>query len=231
MKQKWRDIRPYLLAPIIYGIIRLLLSTLTLDLRGYDRYKNLDRSYIFAGWHGRVIFGAKLFRGLGLWTLISHSRDGEMQNRIFTRLGFKTIRGSTGRGGAKALIESIKVLKSGASMTFPPDGPRGPSGIVQPGIMQMAKKTGAQLVPVGVSAQRRWLFKSWDRYLIPKPFTKGIMIFGDPISVPEDSSDEQLELIRRHFESELHRLETEAEAHFHFPKPDWHSPEAETIHN
>jgi len=228
MKQKWRDIRPYILAPILYGIVSSLLATLKLEVRGWDRYKKLDGAYIFAGFHGRVVFGAKFFRGKGLWTLISHSRDGEMQNRIFTKFGFKTIRGSTGRGGAKALIESIKVLKSGDSMTFPPDGPRGPSGVVQPGIMQMAKKTGALLVPVGVSANRRWLFKSWDRYLIPKPFSKGIMIFGDPIDVPADSSEEQLEQIRAHFESELHRLETAAETHFNFPKPNWHAPEAKT---
>ncbi len=228
MKQWWRGVRPYILAPIIYGIISTLLATLRLEVQGYDRYKSLDRSYIFAGWHGRVVFGAKLFRGLGLWTLISHSRDGEMQNRIFTKFGFKTIRGSTGRGGAKALIESIKVLKNGGSMTFPPDGPRGPSGVVQPGIMQMAKKTGALLVPAGVSANRRWLFSSWDRYLIPKPFAHGIMIFGDPIAVPADSTDEQLEQIRQQFESELHRLETEAEAHFGFPKPNWHAEEAKT---
>ncbi|MDK3156844.1 hypothetical protein QPK87_09680 [Kamptonema cortianum] len=92
----------------------------------------------------------------------------------------------------------------------------------------MAKKSGAAMIPVGVSANRRWLFRSWDRYMIPKPFSTGVMIFGEPMYLDENASDEQVELVRQQFEKEMHRLERQAEAQFGHATPDWHSPEALT---
>lgn len=221
----WRRVRPGILAPLVYGLVRLLLETVRLEVRGYERYREGSREggVVFLGWHGRSALGAKLFRGEGIWTIISQSRDGEMQNRIFRWFGFRTIRGSTGRGGMQALLESIKVLKTGAAMAFTVDGPRGPSGVVQAGVMLMAKKSGAALVPVGVSAERRWLVRSWDRYMVPKPFTRAVMIFGDPVLVPLGCSDEELERLRREVEEATHRLEVEAEGVYGHPAPDWHA--------
>lgn len=225
MKAWWRRIRPYLLPPLVYGLIRLLMSTVRVELRNYHQP---EAGGILLGWHGRVILATKAYRGKGFWAMISHSRDGEMQYRIFSRLGFNIIRGSTGRGGAQALIECIKALKGGAVFALTPDGPRGPSGVVQMGVVTMAKKSGKPLIPVGVGTDRRWLFKSWDRYMIPKPFARGIMVFGEPIAVPADASDELCESIRQQVEREMHRLETEAEAEFGHAKPDWHAPESLT---
>ena len=152
------------------------------------------------------------FRGQGLVTIISQSKDGEMQDRIFRWLGFRTIRGSTGRGGVTALRESIEALRQGAAMAFTPDGPRGPSGVVQQGVMIMAKKSGAALVPVGVSADRRWLAPTWDRYMVPKPFAKCLMVFGEPICLSPDVDDASLEEARADFERQMHLLQAEAEA-------------------
>jgi lysophospholipid acyltransferase (LPLAT)-like uncharacterized protein len=166
---------------------------------------------ILAGWHGKTFVAANFFKGKGFWTLISQSRDGEMQNRIFTKFGFKTIRGSTSRGGVRAAVEAIRVLRKGAIMAFTPDGPRGPSGVVQGGIMVMAQKSGASLVPVGVSASRRWRLGTWDRYMIPKPFARAIMLFGEPMDVATDATEEEIEAIRLRLESEIHRLEAEAD--------------------
>jgi len=163
-------------------------------------------------WHGRTIVGAVKFRKRGWWAIISLSRDGEMQNRIFRRLGFNTIRGSTGRGGARALAESIRVLKKGATMTLTPDGPRGPSGIVQPGMLMMSQKSGAWLVPCGVAASPCKLFKSWDRYMVPKLFARCVVVFGEGVQIPRDTTEEQVEGIRQKLERDLHRLEAEAEA-------------------
>lgn len=195
----------------IYLLVRLIGLTIRLKTEGWEEAQALPGGRIYLGWHGRTVLAALLFRGRGVWTIISQSRDGEMQNRIFSLFGFRTIRGSSGRGGVKAAIESIRALKQGGEMAFTPDGPRGPSGVVQGGVMLMARKSGAALVPVGVSASRRWLVKSWDRFMVPKPFSQGLMIFGSPLYVPADASEEEIEAVRLKLEGEMHRLEQEAE--------------------
>ena len=158
-----------------------------------------DHKLIFCGWHGRSFAFADYFRRRDWWVIIS-------------RLGYRVIRGSTGRGGVRALKEAISALNDGGTMAMTPDGPRGPSGIVQGGVMRMALKSGAGLVPVGIAARPRLIAKSWDRYMVPLPFGKCVMIFGEPIYVPRDSTEEQVEEIRLQLEREIHRLEKESEA-------------------
>ena len=143
--------------------------------------------------------------------MISNSNDGDLQASVFTRLGYKIIRGSSARGGERALVEAIRALKRGESLAMTPDGPRGPSGVLQPGVIFMAKKSGAVLIPVGISATPRRLANSWDHYMVPRPFGRAELIFGDPISVPPDADDEVVEASRRLLETEIHRLEAEAE--------------------
>lgn len=208
-----------MLAIPIYLVVRAIGMTLRITLEGYERVQALPGGKVLAGWHGRTFVAALVFRGKGVWTIISQSNDGDMQNRIFRRLGFNTIRGSTGRGGVRAAVEAIKVLRQGVTMAFTPDGPRGPSGIVQNGIMLMAQKSGAALIPVGVSASRRWIYPAWDRFMVPKPFAKAIMVFGDPIYVPCDADEAQMDAARRELESELHRLESVAEERMGHRKP------------
>ncbi|HAY14654.1 MAG TPA: lysophospholipid acyltransferase family protein [Fimbriimonadaceae bacterium] len=210
LKSWWRGVRPRVLAFPIYCIVRLLLATVRIEVVG--REKCTGGPYLLAGWHGRTMLATKVFRGDGIWTIISLSNDGNMQTRIFQRFGFRVIRGSTGRGGARALAESIKVLRQGGWMAFTPDGPRGPSQVVQPGIVRMSQKAQAPMVPMGVSANRRWLINSWDRYMVPKPFSRAVMIFGDAVTVPADADEETLEAARLQLEAEIKRVEAEAEA-------------------
>lgn len=96
-------------------------------------------------------------------------------------------------------------------MAMTPDGPRGPSGVVQGGVMLMAHKSGAGLVPVGISAKKAFYAKSWDKYMLPYPFSKARMIFGEPMFVPENATDEEVEAIRLKFEQEIHRLQALAD--------------------
>ncbi|HXH62144.1 MAG TPA: lysophospholipid acyltransferase family protein [Fimbriimonadaceae bacterium] len=203
MKRWWRSIRGRVLPPLVYIVARLIGATLRIRAVGYEAYEQMEGGKVFLGWHGRTFLAALFFRNKGLWTIISRSRDGEMQNRIFTMFGFNTIRGSTGRGGAKAAAESIRVLKKGETMAFTPDGPRGPSGVVQSGVMLMAKKSGAALVPVGVAASRKWHAPTWDRYMVPLPFARCLMVFGDPIFISRDASDEEVEFARQRLEKDI----------------------------
>jgi lysophospholipid acyltransferase (LPLAT)-like uncharacterized protein len=196
---------------VVFVVFRCLAATWRIRVVNFEESLALPGGKILFGWHGRTAVGAMFFRKMGFWAIISLSRDGEMQDRIFRRLGFKTIRGSTGRGGARALVESIRVLRAGGVMALTPDGPRGPSGIIQPGILMMAQKSGAWLVPCGVSASSRKRVRSWDSYMVPLPFAKCLMIYGEGIQIPRNASEEEVEKIRLALEVDTHLLEAEAE--------------------
>ena len=202
-------IKKTVLAKIAVGLIRTISTTLRLELLGWEQYANSDQKLIFCGWHGKSFIFANQFRRRGYWVIISNSNDGDIQDKVFRALGFRTIRGSTGqdRGGIKAALQGIQSLKDGGTMAITPDGPRGPSKVVQGGVMLMARKSGARLVPVGISAQRAWYAGSWDSYMFPMPFSKARMIFGEPILVPEKASEEDVEAIRLTFENEIERLD------------------------
>jgi lysophospholipid acyltransferase (LPLAT)-like uncharacterized protein len=206
--------RHKVLPPILYAFVRALGWTLRIEARDYERLRDIGRGVIFAGWHGKTLVPAIFFRNKGVWTIISRSRDGNLQNAVFTRFGFRTIRGSTGRGGVKAAAESIRVLKKGATMAFTPDGPRGPSGVVQGGVVLMAKKSGAALVPSGVSASHKWHVPTWDRYMVPWPFARCVLVFGDPLFVSNDASDEEVEAARKRLEREINRVQEQADEWF-----------------
>lgn len=218
MKRWWRDVRPRLLSGLAYAIVRSIGATLRIRTRDEEKFESVEGGKILCGWHGRSLVASAKYRGRGFWVIISLSRDGEIQNHVFRRLGFHTIRGSTGRGGERALVESIRALKQGAIMPITPDGPRGPSGVVQGGILAMARKSGCALVPVGISARPRILTKSWDRYMIPLPFGRAMMCFGDACRIQAGATDEEVEEIRLKLEADMHRLQDEADAALGFSR-------------
>lgn len=222
LKLWWRGFRPKVVSLPIYFLARAIGRTLKVQTEGGEGVDAVEGAKIYAVWHGRTFLGTVFFRNKGLWTIISHSHDGMIQNKIFSRFGFNTVRGSTGHGGAAALVQCVKLLREGKSMAFTPDGPRGPSGIVQPGVMLMAKKSGAWIIPTACSTSHRWLFYSWDRYMIPRPFARALMVFGRPVRVAGDATADDLEMARRGLESEMHRLELMAEASFGHAAPTWH---------
>lgn len=212
MKAWWRRQRKYFLGGIVYGFARSIGVTLRLRVIGREHYKDLKCGKVFVGWHGKTFIPANYFHGKGVWALFSLSNDGELQSRIFKRFGFQVIRGSTGRGGARALIESIRVLREGDSMAITPDGPRGPAGVVQSGVLAMAQKSGAALVPVGTASKPGTRLGTWDRYLVPWFFAKAAIVFHAPIFVPEDATPEHVEAIRHQVQTEIEAAETEAES-------------------
>lgn len=211
MKQWWRRVRPYLLSSLIYNLARLIGCTLRLRAVGFERYQKSGHAQIFCGWHGRSFIAANFLRNRRAWVIVSHSKDGELQNRIFKRFGFQVIRGSTGRGGERALVEAIRALKANGEMAITPDGPRGPSGVVQGGVMLMSKKSGAWLVPVGLSARPCSFAKSWDRYMVPWFFSKAVFVFGEPIVVPPDADESVLEQKRFELETAINVIQAEAD--------------------
>lgn len=210
MKQWWRNRRPYLVSGLIFALARSIYVTLRVRVVGWKEAEAVSGPKIYCGWHGRSFIPANFFKGRGVYGIFSLSRDGEMQTRIFTKMGFGIIRGSTGRGGERALVESIRVLRAGGEMAITPDGPRGPVHIVQGGVMAMARKTGCALIPVGTAAKPAYYFPSWDRYMIPLWFAKASFVFGEPLYVPKDATEEAVEEIRLRLQAEIHRMQAEA---------------------
>ena len=210
MKQWWRNRRPFFVSGIIYALARFIGGTMRVKLVHFECLGDLRGGRIYCGWHGHSFVPAMYFRKRGYWVIISQSRDGEIQNRIFSKLGYNIIRGSTGRGGARALIESIRVLKQGACMAITPDGPRGPSGVIQEGIMRMAQKSGCALIPVGTYAKPAWFAPTWDRYMMPLPFSRAIFVFGQPMFVADSATPEQVEQQRLKLQDQIHQLQAEA---------------------
>lgn len=208
LKDVWRERRPELISGLIYRFVNVLGRTLKIELRNFEA--SPERT-IYCGWHGRSFPFAYSCRNRGWWVIISQSRDGDIQNTVFERLGFQTTRGSTGRGGERAAVRAIKALRTGGVLAMTPDGPRGPSQVVQEGVMLIAQRSGARLVPLGIAASPCWRIKSWDRYVIPKPFARALLIAGESMPVPKDATPEEVEAIRKRLEDSLTTLQDEAE--------------------
>ncbi len=196
---------------ILYAWARVVYSTLRIKIVNESNLNFSGSGSIFVTWHGRSFVPANLFRGRGFWALISLSRDGELQNNIFKRFGFQTVRGSTGRGGVKGALQMARKVKEGGVLAFTPDGPRGPTHKVQLGVILMAEKSGVPIIPMGISADRRRLFSSWDSYFVPKLFARTFIVVGEAIVIPVDLNDEKRKEYAEKLEFAINRVECEAE--------------------
>lgn len=183
------------------------------NLEGVRREK---KSVIYAFWHGRMLILTYSHRNRKIHVLISQHRDGEYIARIIHRLGFISVRGSTTRGGSRALFEMCEKTTAGFDVAVTPDGPKGPGFKVHPGAIYIAQRSGMPIVPVTNSAENRWNLSSWDRFLIPKPFSKTVIMLGQPIYVEPESTPEQMEQKRRELEQRLLDLTDKADGYFSY---------------
>ena len=174
-----------------------------------------SRKYIWAIWHSRILMFSHVYTGLNASILVSRSEDGEIIARILQAQGQDTVRGSTSKGGLRALSKMIKNLRAkNQPGVVIPDGPRGPRFVVQPGILILAKKTGYPIVPATYSAKRAKVFSSWDRFMLPYPFNRCLMVYGKPVFVPPDANPARLEECRKVLEGELNRITAAADRRF-----------------
>lgn len=204
MKAFWRKNRYKFYYSVALPVIKTIMGSTRLRIENPEVLDDLESGAIICGLHARGMIACYAFRKRGFWALVSLSKDGELQNYIYTKLGHRTIRGSTGRGGARATIEAIRVLRSGKErLLVAIDGPRGPRGVVQDGVLLMAKKSGAALVPIGFSAKPRKVMRTWDFFTVPKLFAKVVIRFGEPIYVPQEATDEEVEAIRKKLEDAI----------------------------
>ena len=148
----------------------------------------------FSMWHGRMIVALPVFAHQGWHVLVSASGDGDISEKLLEANGYSVIRGSSSRGGARALRQMLAVLDKGAVLFITPDGPRGPMHTMNPGLAFMAKATSRKVVPLGFAADRAWHANSWDHFTIPKPFARVCVVYGEPVYVSRDSDDASQEV-------------------------------------
>ena len=149
---------------------------------------------ILAFWHGRLLMIPVAYRRAGrrhVHVLISEHGDGELIARTIGHFGFDTVRGSSRRGALKAMRELIRKVRDGGDFAFTPDGPRGPAQTVQPGVIDLAGRTGYPILPVTYSTRGGKQFASWDRFLLPRPLTRGVFCWGEPHWVDAATDSEQ----------------------------------------
>lgn len=207
----------YRLIPLGYYVLRFYLSLLRVRVTGEEIALGCFTEYgrlIIAVWHQRFLPALAYvtkFKNFKPIVMVSQSRDGELVARIADRLGLVAVRGSSSKGGTSALVKILKALKENPAVIHTVDGPTGPKGIVKPGLISMAQMSGAVIVPVIISAKKAWITRSWDRFLIPKPFSEVTIAWGQPLVVPRDLDPSRHEELRTEIERRLSEGYAEAD--------------------
>ncbi len=178
--------------PLVAALCRTIRWTAE-GLRHYDAIQASGRQPVMAFWHGRIVHATWFFRRRGIVVMISENFDGEWIGRLIEKFGYRTARGSTSRGGARALVRMRRLAADGAPTGFAVDGPRGPACSVQPGAVWLASLTGNPVLPFHAEADRFWTARSWDGTQVPKPFARAAMVVGAPIEVPRGAVERVIE--------------------------------------
>lgn len=166
---------------------------------------------ILCFWHRSIFASTWAFRRQNIGVITSQSFDGEYIARIISAFGYVPIRGSSSRGGARALLESRRILEAGRTVAFTSDGPRGPVYVTKPGPVLLASKSGVAIVAFHIAVEKAWLLKSWDRFMIPKPFSRALLCMSTQIVVPPDLETSPLEQFHAELQAAQDRVRIFAE--------------------
>jgi len=195
------------------GLIRVVHLTNRWQVIGGDipqKFWAEKKTFILCFWHGRIMMAPYCWdKNAPINMLISDHQDGQLIARTVSHFGIKTVVGSTSKGGVKAVREMVKWIKGGEYVGITPDGPRGPRMRSSEGAVVVARLSGVPLIPVSFSTSRGKNLRSWDRFLVAKPFGRGVFVWGEPIYVGRDNVDQA----RKDLEDSLNRLTMEADQH------------------
>lgn len=201
---------------IVPALIALIGCTLRVRFNWEEgSIDSLDNVHpgIYPFWHRCVFPSAWIFRKRKLAVMTSRSLDGEYIARVIQRLGFVPIRGSSSRGGQRALLEMQSYVESGKGAAFTIDGPRGPRYVAKRGPVYLAKATGVAITPFYVAVEKKWTLNSWDRFVIPVPFSRALVQVAPRIYVSRDADDAMLEIKYQEMQSALERITESAEGY------------------
>ena len=201
------------IAGVGYPFVNALGHTLRWRVEGLhhlDAIHASGRQPVMGFWHGRILPATFYFRRRSIVVIISENFDGEWIARIIERFGYGTARGSTSRGGLKAMLQLVRDMEQGRPAGFTLDGPRGPARVAQPGALWLARTTGNPVLPFHLEPSRAWTLRSWDQTQIPKPFSTVALVVGEPMEVAADATDAEIERLRTDIEARLRVLEERA---------------------
>lgn len=203
----------------IAWLVRLWIGTLRYRYRpmgaNYDPNRpGFQGRYLYAFWHENILVPAYHYARRDIHVLISEHADGRMIAEACRHLGFRVVRGSATRGGARAVRQMWRRSRS-AHLAITPDGPRGPRRRVQPGVVYLAALTGLPIVPFGIAFTRAWRMNSWDRFAVPCPWSEAVCVTAEPIHVPENVRKDQLEQYRQKVEDAMNAATEAAERIVH----------------
>ncbi|OPY69229.1 MAG: hypothetical protein A4E57_01317 [Syntrophorhabdaceae bacterium PtaU1.Bin034] len=194
------------LPPVVYLVLTLLKATLRIEHINKDPVERLWQqgdNIIACFWHGRLLAMPFAYKGTGAKVLISRHRDGEFIARVIKYFGLGTVRGSHRKSSVSSVREMLAELKQGTSIAITPDGPKGPRYQVKQGIIELARISQIPIVPVTCSASKKKVFNSWDRFLLPYPFSTMLFLWGNPIYVPKNIRSSEIEAKRQDLEKTL----------------------------
>lgn len=214
-RSPWRRAQAAAIAAIGTPLIEALGATYQWREAGTEHLREVarqGRQPILALWHGRILSATLYFRDRGIVAMTSENFDGEWVARLMGRFGYHAARGSTSRGGARALAQLRREMAEGFPTAFTVDGPRGPARVAQPGAAWLASATGNPIVPFHIEASRFWTVRSWDSHQVPKPGSELAVAIGRPIDVPARADETLIEQGRRTIERSLIALEGQAAA-------------------
>lgn len=198
------------MAPLAIRLLAMTWSFRIVNRRPFEEWVRGGGAVVGTVWHRMVIPGVAFFRDRGVTLMVSRSLDGEMIARVAHRLGFSTVRGSSSRGGAEALYDLIGSLRRGGKAAITVDGPRGPARVPKIGAILAARATGVPVLPIASHARPAIQAGSWDRTVIPLPFARIAMAFGEPFRVPAGASEEECEAYRLRLRDAIERAEEAA---------------------
>jgi len=191
-----------------YWFIRLIGPTLRVCVSRDEGAQQTvgQRPLVISFWHACIIPATYIFRNVGIRVMSSNSYDGEYMGRIIHKFGFVAVKGSSSRNAVRALLGLRRALQEGWAVAFSIDGPRGPRYKVKPGPVALARSSGVPLTMFHIAVERAWVLNTWDRLIIPKPFSRVLIRFGKLIPVPAEASDEDLERYQQELQHALDRI-------------------------
>lgn len=197
------------------GLLAGLFTTTRITRENYRpilQRRERGRRVIFTPWHGTLLPLAYAHRYEDVVVLVSEHADGEYITRVLHRYGYDTARGSSTRGGTRGLRGLIRAARQGRDLAVTPDGPRGPAEVFKPGAAVAAQITGLPLVAVGMGCSNAWHFRSWDRFMMPRPFSRIHVVYGDPLHIPRDAPDGEVKRLAAEAGRRLHAAQERARA-------------------
>jgi lysophospholipid acyltransferase (LPLAT)-like uncharacterized protein len=213
-----------IIPPIAAFFIKsLMLSCRVIKIDGLEKVNEAiamsNGGAVFATWHQRMSYHFHYFGSRHVTMMISQSRDGEYAAHVASWLGFKNVRGSSNRGGSRAMKKLVRKIREGETGGMLADGPLGPARVAKMGSVLIARDAGVPLIPVVWGADRCWVFNSWDRYMVPKPFAKVAIFWAEPIWIPLSADGDELEGYRQIFEDHLNAGSRWCDIQFNAERP------------